>query len=57
MGIEKHDSEGRCITAEFEKFIVVAVYVPNAGENLKRVDYRVNEWDHDFWGYVESLQA
>lgn len=32
IGDEEHDVEGRCITAEFEKFYVVAVYVPNAGE-------------------------
>jgi len=33
---------------EFELFYLVAVYVPNAGEGLKRLQYRVNEWDADF---------
>ena len=44
----KHDLEGRSITMEFPLFYLVAVYVPNAGEGLKRLDYRVNEWDRDF---------
>jgi exonuclease III len=45
LGIPKHDEEGRVITAEFKEFILVATYVPNSGEYLKRLDYRVNEWD------------
>ena len=44
--ISKHAQEGRVVTAEFEHFIVVGVYVPNAGvDGLKRLDYRVKEWD------------
>lgn len=43
-----HDQEGRSITMEFELFFLVAVYVPNAGEGLKRLQYRVYEWDADF---------
>jgi exodeoxyribonuclease III len=39
--IPKHDTEGRVLTAEFNKFYLVAVYVPNSGEGLKRLDYRV----------------
>lgn len=48
LGIHKHDQEGRTITAEFEKFNLVACYVPNAGEKLARLDYRTKEWDVDF---------
>jgi exodeoxyribonuclease-3 len=33
---------------EFDKFYLVAVYVPNAGEGLKRLNYRIDEWDRDF---------
>jgi exonuclease III len=39
-----HDGEGRTITVEFDSFILVACYVPNSGEGLRRLDYRVNEW-------------
>lgn len=31
LGVKEHDSEGRVITAEYEKFYLVTVYVPNAG--------------------------
>jgi AP endonuclease-1 len=49
MGINKHDKEGRVITAEFDKFNLVATYVPNAGVmGLDRLNYRVKEWDADF---------
>lgn len=41
MGIKKHDEEGRVITAEFKDFILINAYVPNAGEGLKRLAYRV----------------
>ena len=41
---KQHAGEGRTITVEFDSFYLVACYVPNAGEGLKRLDYRVNEW-------------
>lgn len=40
---------------EFETFYLVAVYVPNAGEGLKRLDYRVGHWDRDFQDYLLKL--
>ncbi len=36
--------EGRTITVELDKAIVVACYVPNSGEGLVRLDYRVDQW-------------
>ena len=50
-----HDQEGRSITMEFNDFYLVAVYVPNAGEGLKRLDYRIGEWDKAFWSHLEGL--
>jgi exodeoxyribonuclease III len=41
---------------EFEKFVIVAVYVPNSGDGLKRLDYRVNKWDADFHAFLTSLE-
>lgn len=32
IGNKEFDEEGRCITAEYEEFYLVNVYVPNAGE-------------------------
>ena len=57
IGIPKHDQEGRTITAEFEKFILVTCYVPNAGQKLDRLDYRTKEWDLDFKNYLKSLEV
>jgi exodeoxyribonuclease III len=57
MNIEEHDQEGRVITAEFPEFFLVTVYTPNAGEGLKRLDYRVDKWDVEFRNYVVGLKA
>ena len=55
MNVEEHDQEGRVMTAEFDNFYLVTVYVPNSGEGLKRLEYR-ERWDDDFRKYVVSLQ-
>lgn len=44
----EHDQEGRVVTAYFDKFTLVASYVPNSGViDLARLDYRVKQWDKD----------
>ena len=55
IGIEQHDTEGRVITAEYEEFYLVTVYTPNAQNELKRLDYRL-EWDRDFLAYCKELE-
>lgn len=54
IGVGKHDQEGRVIACEFPSFFVVSVYVPNSGEGLARLDYRV-DWDKDFRQYLSWL--
>ena len=54
IGIEKHDKEGRVITLEFENFILVNCYTPNAQRELTRLEYRV-EWEKDFRNYLKNL--
>lgn len=56
IGVEEHDTEGRVITAEFEKCFVVTTYVPNSGNGLKRLDYREG-WDVAMQDYLKSLDA
>ena len=51
----KHDGEGRVLTAEYENFYLVLTYVPNAGEGLRRIDYRTKEWDVDLRAHIEKL--
>jgi exodeoxyribonuclease III len=55
MGIEEHDQEGRVIAAEYEDYILVNVYTPNSGSELKRLGYR-QKWDADFLAYMKTLE-
>lgn len=55
IGIPRHDTEGRVITAEYEDFYLVTVYTPNAQAELARIDYRV-EWDKAFLNYIKELE-
>lgn len=57
LGASQHDAEGRIITTELEDMYVVNVYVPNAGDGLRRLDYRVGEWDTALSAHVVALQA
>ena len=55
MGVDEHDQEGRTLTAEFEDFFLVTVYVPNSGNELVRLDYR-SRWDLDFLNFLKNLE-
>ena len=55
IGIDEHDREGRVITAEYGKFYLVNVYVPNSQSELKRLDYRMR-WEDDFLGHLKRLE-
>lgn len=55
LGISCLDGEGRLILLEYEKFYLVAVYVPNSGSGLKRLDYRLKQWDSSFFKYLNDL--
>ncbi|MDO5491349.1 MAG: exodeoxyribonuclease III [Bacillota bacterium] len=55
IGVDEHDHEGRVITAEYEDFFLVDVYVPNAQDGLKRLDYRMR-WEDDFRAYLKKLE-
>lgn len=56
IGIKKHDSEGRVLTAEFKDFFLVNVYVPNSKRDLSRLGYRTKEWDVDFLKFLKKLE-
>lgn len=55
IGVEEHDNEGRVITAEYENFYLIAVYVPNSQRELTRLDYRM-KWEEDFLKYILKLE-
>lgn len=50
----KYDDEGRAITLEFDDFYFVCCYVPNAGDGLKRLDFRMG-FEEDLKAYFSSL--
>ncbi len=56
MGIPEHDREGRVINCEFDDFILVNVYTPNAQNMLARLDYRCGQWDKCFLEHLLRLQ-
>lgn len=55
MGIAEHDTEGRILCLEYETFFLVNVYVPNSGNDLRRLVYR-QSWDSDFFKYLKTLE-
>lgn len=50
----KYDDEGRVITLEFEEFYYIACYVPNSGDGLKRIDFRM-QFEEDLLNYLNKL--
>lgn len=57
IGDEVGDMEGRTITLIHENYIIINVYTPNAGEGLKRLEYRTNVWDDKFSQHIKKLRA
>jgi exodeoxyribonuclease-3 len=50
------NTEGRVLTAEYEKLFVVTVYTPNAKEDLSRIPLRRDHWDPAFLEYCKLLE-
>jgi len=55
-GFGDSSTEGRVMTAEFEKFYVVTVYTPNAKDDLGRLNLRHQHWDPAFLAYCRQLE-
>lgn len=51
---EEMDEEGRLITAEYEKFYLICVYVPNAGNKLVTLPKRLR-WNKLFDQHLRTL--
>ena len=50
----KYDDEGRATTLEFDNFYFVTLYVPNSGEGLKRLSFRM-QFESDLRDYLKEL--
>ncbi|MDQ0255818.1 exodeoxyribonuclease-3 [Evansella vedderi] len=55
IDMEEHDSEGRVITLEFDRFYLITVYTPNSKRDLSRLEYRLT-WEDDFKNYIHKLE-
>lgn len=55
-GIGSCDDEGRTIIAEYEKFILLHAYVPNAGMKLEKLPKRM-KWDEKFFQFFKNLKS
>ncbi|XP_017097053.3 recombination repair protein 1 isoform X2 [Drosophila bipectinata] len=53
---EEFDDVGRMITAEYEKFYLINVYVPNSGRKLVNLEARMR-WEKLFQTHVQKLDA
>ena len=51
---DKHNDEGRVITCEFDNFYLICCYTPNAQNELKRIEYRM-EFEDDLRTYMLKL--
>lgn len=51
----KYDDEGRAVTLEFDDSYFVCLYVPNSGEELKRLPFRL-DFQRDLEAYLSDLQ-
>ena len=51
-----HNHEGRAITLEYPDFYLVNLYVPNAQNELARIDYRM-DWENAFRAHLQKLDA
>lgn len=49
-------SEGRVLTAEFQDFFLVTVYVPNSKRELTRLSLREKLWDPALLEYLKELE-
>ncbi len=48
-------SEGRVITLEYADFFLVTLYTPNAGNELKRLEFRTKIWEPACCQYLRAL--
>lgn len=56
IGNKEFDDAGRIITAEYEKFFLINVYVPNSGRKLVNLEPRM-KWEKLFQEFVQKLDA
>ena len=56
---ESHElnGEGRIITVEFPKFVLINVYVPNSKPDLSRLKFRTEQWEKEIRNHINRIQV
>ena len=55
LGVERFDSEGRTIVADFDDFVLLGIYFPNGKRSAERLRYKMDFYDA-FLEYVDRLR-
>ena len=55
LGVERFDSEGRTVVADFDDFVLLGIYFPNGKRSAERLRYKMEFYDA-FLDYVERLR-
>ena len=53
---EVMNDEGRIITLECDKYSLINTYVPNSGDQLVRLPYRIDNWDQKLSSHIIRLK-
>ena len=56
LGVERFDSEGRTIVADFDDFVFLGIYFPNGKQSDERLRYKMDFYDA-FLEYVDKLRG
>ncbi len=56
LGMDKYDSEGRTIVADYGDFVLITAYFPNGGRDHSRVPYKM-DYKADFLRFCDDLRA
>jgi exodeoxyribonuclease-3 len=56
VGLKEADREGRCLTLDLPGLYAVGCYVPNAGDGLKRLGFRVGKWEPAIARHLRQLE-
>ena len=55
LGVERFDSEGRTVVADYDDFVLLGIYFPNGKRSADRLRYKMEFYDA-FLDYVENLR-
>ena len=55
LGVERFDSEGRTVVADFDDFVLLGIYFPNGKRSAERLRYKMEFYDA-FLDYVGNLR-